>query len=920
MRFRFAGWTSLLIVLSLCACDRQDSASLLASANAHLQKNETRAAVIQLKNALQKDPDSPEATLLLGRSLLALGDPASATIELKKAVALKVADARVLPLLARSLNDEGKFDETIDRLATAKLTDPAAAADLETSLAKAYLAQGKGDLAIAALDDALKLAPDNIDARILQTRMLAARRDIDGAMQAAAKLVQDAPGRPDVWQLMGDLRWSAKSDADGAIEAYRKALAIRPDLLPSRVGVMNILLAKQDLAAFQTELDALKKLAPEHPQTKYYEARLAYLQRDYDTAGSLAQQLLGKAPNDVQVLQLAGAVNLARGSLAQAERSLARALQTAPDNTSVRQLLAQTYLRLNQPTDAIGTLEPLVEQGTPSATALTLAAQAYYRMHDSAKAEALLVRASETDPADTRSRTALALAQLGKGDADAAFGELHQIAAESTDSTANLALIGAMLQRRDTDGALAAVAELERKQPKDAMAPALAGRILAGRKQLPEARAAFERALAIDPNYFPANAGVAALDFVGGHPELARQRFEALLARNPKNVQAIQALADLGDAVGGGVDVGALYASAIKLQPADAAPRLALVSFHLRHKDYKQALAAAQDAVAALPDNARLVDALGRVQLASGDSNQALATFNRLVALQPDSADALMRQAEAYAALKSDDQAIQSLKQALAISPQLLAAQRRLIALQAGHGHVDEALAVAKAVQGQRPKEAAGYLFEADLQASRKNWDATIAALRQGLKNAPGSDVAMKLHAALAAAGKTADADAFAADWTKGHAKDTLFLTYLGDAAIQQKDYARALARYRAVLAIDADNAVALNNVAWVMSTLNQAGALAYAERAAKLQPNRAEFIDTQAAILLHDKQFDKAVALQKRAVDLQPDNNDYRLNLARAYAGAGSKAQARDELERLSKLGNRFAQQNEVEQLLSSL
>jgi putative PEP-CTERM system TPR-repeat lipoprotein len=923
VRLPIAGLALCAVLFSLCACDRQDAGSYVASAKDRLQKNETRAAVIQLKNALQKQPDSAEATLLLGESLLKLGDAGAgaATIELKKAVALKAPEARVLPLLARSLNLEGRADETIERFARTQLADPAAAADLKTSLAAAYLAQGKASEAGSALNDALTLAPNSVDAQILQTRLLLARHDVDGAASAADKLVRAAPNRADAWQLLGDVRGFARGDTDGALEAYRKALALRPELLPPRVGVLSLLLAKKDLAGFETELAALKKLAPEHPQTQYFEARLAYVRRDYKTAGDLAQHLLAKAPEDVHVLKLAGAIDLAAGQLAQAERSLARAVQITPDDPALRQLLAQAYMRLSEPSEALSTLAPLIDKGSPDASALILAAQVHYRMRDSAKAEALLVRAAEADPSDMRSRTALALAQIGKGNAEAAFDELHEISAASTDSTADLAMIGAMLQRRDTDGALAAVAALERKQPSDALAPALRGRILASRKQLPEARASFERALALDPAYFQASVGIAALDYLDGHPDLARKRFEAVLARDPKNFQAVQALADLKEAAGTGAnEVGALYANAVKLAPNDPAPRLALIGFHLKHKDYKHALAAAQDGVAVLPDNPRMIEALGRVQQASGDLNQALATFNRLVALQPGSADPQIRLAEVYTAMKSDEQAAAALRRALAASPDALAAQRRLIALEAQRGRVDAALAVAKTVQTQRPNEAAGYLFEGDLQASRKNWDGALTALRQGLKNAPGSDVAIRLHAALAAAGKQSDADAFASEWTKGHAQDILFLTYLGDAAIQRNDYAAAESRYRSVLQIQPDNAVALNNVAWLLSTLNRPGALAYAERAARLQPDRPEFMDTQAAILMHDKQFDKALTLQKRAVALQPDNDAYRLNLARAYALAGAKPEARAELERLNKLGSRFPQHDEVAQLLATL
>ncbi len=84
------------------------------------------------------------------------------------------------------------------------------------------------------------------------------------------------------------------------------------------------------------------------------------------------------------------------------------------------------------------------------------------------------------------------------------------------------------------------------------------------------------------------------------------------------------------------------------------------------------------------------------------------------------------------------------------------------------------------------------------------------------------------------------------------------------------------------------DNALALNNVAWIMAKRKDPGALAFAQQASRLQPDRPEFMDTQAGILVQDRQFDKAIALQKKAIELRPQNYAYQLNLARGLCDGG--------------------------------
>ena len=93
---------SLMLALALLAggCSRESSADLVASGKALLDKKDGRGAVIQFKNALQKDGNNGQARFYLGKALLDGGEPASALVELRKALELQVPDELVMPELA----------------------------------------------------------------------------------------------------------------------------------------------------------------------------------------------------------------------------------------------------------------------------------------------------------------------------------------------------------------------------------------------------------------------------------------------------------------------------------------------------------------------------------------------------------------------------------------------------------------------------------------------------------------------------------------------------------------------------------------------------------------------------------------------------------------------------------------------------
>src|SRR5512145_2547004 len=91
--------TLLAAFLGGCGGDSPDA--LIASGKDFLAKKDRKAAVIQLKNALQKNPELGEARFLLGKALLESGDVAGAEVELRKALDLKYASDQSIPLLAQ---------------------------------------------------------------------------------------------------------------------------------------------------------------------------------------------------------------------------------------------------------------------------------------------------------------------------------------------------------------------------------------------------------------------------------------------------------------------------------------------------------------------------------------------------------------------------------------------------------------------------------------------------------------------------------------------------------------------------------------------------------------------------------------------------------------------------------------------------
>lgn len=912
---------SLAVALLLAGCADKDPQKMLESARQYLEQNDTPAAIIQLKNALQENPGLAEARFLLGKTLLLSGDVVGAETELLKASEAGYSKDQVTPLLVQSRLAQGKARAVTDDFSKLELASPQANAELKTLVAVAWRQQGNVDAFSASLQGALDLQPDHAPALIEQARFKATQRDFDGALALLDSVLAKSPTNQDGLKLRGDILLYGKGDSGGAMAAYRAAVQASPRNAEAQEGVVRILLSEGKIDEAGVEIEALKKIAPGRPPTLALQTQQAFQAKDFKSAQTFAQQLLKLVPNSPSALELAGVAELQLNALVQAEALLTRAVQAAPQLSMARRALVLTYIRTGQADKALAALPADLATNDRDPALLAVAGQAYMLKGDAEQAQRLFTRAAKLDPKDPGKRTSLAVSQLMLGKTELAMDSLEDIASTDGGVVADMALISAHLGKRDVDKALAAIDALEKKRADDPMPSHLRGRALLVRNDVAGARKAFERALEIDANYFAATAALSVLDVVDSKPAAAQTRLEAEVKRNPKNTQAWLALAELRARDGGtNQQVVELLNKAVDASPTDKAPRLALIEQHLRQNDAKSALTAAQTAVAALPDVPELIDVLGRAQSANAEYNQALSSFNKLAGLMPQSPLPHLRLASVHVANKNPSAAGQSLRKALEIQPNLLPAQVGLAELALKDGKPAAALAISQTVQKQRPKESAGFALEGDVHAASKNWASAAAAYRTGLALAPAPDLVIKLHTALGLGGKAADADRVAADWLKASPKDAAVPLYLGDRAITSGKLPDAARHYERVIELQPKNALALNNLAWIAGKLGRPDAVSLAERANEAVPNQPAFMDTLAMLLSEKGEHAKALDLQKKAIALNPEAPVFKLNMAKIHLAAGEKAAARTLLNELSALGDKFSGQAEVADLKQRL
>jgi putative PEP-CTERM system TPR-repeat lipoprotein len=910
----------VLISLSMQGCAKKtaDAQTLIADARNYQEKGDSNAAIIQLKNALQSNPDNSEARYLLGTIYNKTGDFQSAEKELRKALSLGMSPAKVIPDLGQTLLSLGQFQQVLDE--TEKLSGEKNSAEISTLRGNSFLALGKAKEAKDLFELALKDKPDFSDAFIGLARYSLSTRDIEAASNFAEQAVTRDPKNADAWLFKGDLlRMQGKTDP--ALAAYDQVVKLKQNSFIAYLNKAALEIGAGRFEAADTDIKAARKAAPGSLMVLYTQALLDFNQGKPSAALDSLQQVLSKVPEHMPSRLLAGAVQAALGSAPQAEQHLKYYLEREPGNVYARKLLASVLLKSRQTQRAIDVLAPALKVSQQDPQLLALAGESYMQANDFTKATEYFEKASNIAPQSATLHTALGMSKLGQGQSSRAVAELEKATnLDAKSPQAGILLVMTHLRLKEYDKAMAAASALEKANPDNPLIQNLKGGIYLNKQDRPSARASFEKALVLQPSYFPAVANLAQLDLQEKKPEAAKKRFETVLGKDKKNIQAMTALANLALSQGKTKEATDWLERSVAENPDAPQPTVLLTTHYLRLGDKQKSLTLAKKLQGAHPHDPEVLDLLAQAQLANNDKTAALESYNRLAAMQPESPVVQLRIASIQLANENPTAASDALKKALDIKPDYLDAQLAQVALESRQGNYEKAMAISHQIQRQQKKSPVGYIAEGDLLMAQKKPVLAAKAYEHAFDVSKSGPALLRLHASLSQAGKIPEANTRLVQWLKEHPEDAASRMYLAGVYLATQNNRGAIEQYQIVLKEAPTYVPALNNLATAYQQEKNPLALEYAEKAYQLAPGSAAVMDTLGWILIEQGNITRGLPLLEKAVSLAPEAADIRYHLAAARAKSGDNVQARRELEQLLAGGKQFPSLDQAKLLLKQI
>ena len=893
-----------MAVLLLSACGSRTDADYLRDGQTQLAAGNVPAAVIDFRNALQKNGRNLEARILLARSLVDLGDAIGAQGEIATAAQYGAAPGSLAQVRGEADLLSGDANRALADAAVPKNASPELAAGISSVRARTLIALGRLGEAREAIEGGLSRDPKSLDLLMARSQLALGEKDMAAANSYLGAAAKVAPADYRVAMLKGDIAFAA-GDFAGAEAAYGSVIKAHSWNMQARLRLARAQIARQEIKQAAATLAVLLKAAPKDPNVNYLEAVTKYQARDYAAALSYSQVSLGTAQTFLPAQLVAGASSYALGQWEQASNYLTHYVFEVPNSEQARLLLARVQMRLGHPNDAVSTLKPAlsIPAGATDASdtnshgdvpVLALIGTAAAQSGDYEDAAHYFQAAVAKNPNDATLRQGLGSAELSLGQTESGITDLERAQQQEPKAVAPaLALFFGYIRAKNFAKALETAETLAKNRPQDPLGDDLVGLAREANGESDAARSAWTKALQLKPDDPTALQNLAVLAIKEGNFGSAIENYERLLKANPKNQTAAIALAQVELRQGKSDAAAATLQKAIAGNPSADAAREALGRLDLGENHAQNAIDTVAPILAAHPDNSAALEVTGSAQLALGQSENASSTFQRLVGAAPNSAASHQLLGSAYLAKNDVTSALRELKTAVDLNPKddaakLLEAQ----ALSAG-GQYAEALSLVATLEAAYPKQAKVKELKGLIALAQNRADDAAAAFTDALKLGDNGLDRERLAQAEARGGHVDAAVKTLQPWIAAHPADTTAQLALVGIRLDAQQWEEAVSEARsASMQQPKSEPLAISLVRVLLATHHDAEARAAADQLVRAFPKDAAAHDAAGMTALAENQPSDAVAEFKSALALA-DNNIIRGHLSDALLKSGRPQEA---------------------------
>jgi len=902
----------------------------LEKANVAFKDNKYSEALIHLKNLTQTEPNNLAAHLLMAEVLIASAKGSAAEVELDLAESLGADKNRTLLLFAEAYLLQGKYNEVVEHL-DLPVQDDILSAKVNVLRGHAQLGLRRLKLSIASYQKALTFNNSNVDAQLGLAQVALNYYRFDEAQVYVDDVLKGYFPPVKAWILKASIHQSL-AELQPALKAINKALLENPRHVQALIIRASLLIELRDYTNAKRDVDTVFELVPNEPKAQFLMALIDSKENNNlnrKQQFSLLSETLSRLDNDTltnnpNYYYLASVVAFQQGSYSAAEQYIKNYLEIDSLNIKAMMFSATIHMALKNysPAHSILIKANLLEDNNPKVLSLLGLVSTELKQHEQAKF--YFQRVVELLP-----DSAIAAQKLAKNSID--MGQYQQ-------AISTLLAINSSSQYQSTISFLLVQAYVKSGQTQKALTLA-------------------EKLVKTNPNNKEFIHHLGFIYQIAADHVRAKQSFEQAIIIDAMHTKSIISLAETMQAMGDIKESFKLLEQALIIQENNSELLNALGKSYARTRQYEQSVTWFKKAYKVDNNNKELLKQLSMSYMAAGKVVEAIESIESYLTNHEKTADLYILLAQYYQQQNNVDKALQNYNSAIRNEGNkgevyFLIAQLH----QRQNNHSDAIEMYQKSAawsdnkqaplitlsqllnQQKRPLEAIkivkqfveeenqtiklrmvlahAYYLSGKYNNAENNYKQLLALVP--IKANYRENIVVGLSLVYQAKKQTHKATKLLAKALVGKPKSFLINSSLAEIYMNKSQWKRAYDIYLNLLDVYPQQAILLNNTAFVASKLSlYDDAKRYGLASLNITDKQPDSLDTLGWIYYLTQEFDKALPLFRQALALDFSKIEIKYHLALTLKALDREKEAFNTLEEVVNSKRNFSDKKEAKKLL---
>jgi tetratricopeptide (TPR) repeat protein len=618
--------------------------------------------------------------------------------------------------------------------------------------------------------------------------------------------------------------------------------------------------AKKELGTAISDYRQALTVKPGDPIITLALGRTLVVDGEVDEAQTLFRRMIDKDKKNLNGYYELYRVDLAQKKTPEAEAILKDAIRNNPKDTQLRLTLARFYYASSKRPELVALLNEMKGDLKQFPNAYFQSGDFYLRVNSLDEAIKQYEEGIQKDPSRRNAYLKHEIeAYVRSGKTTLAYEKNELILKNDPKDPESRGLRATfMLDRGDINTAMSELQSVVNAKPNNWVSRFNLGRAHFARGEYEQARQEFDAAIQLRPDYLPARLAQIQVSLIRGDSDAALHQADETIRIAPTSVEA-------------------------KVMKAAALQRL---------KRYDEARELLTAIIEKMPKQVDSLLELGVLDLNQKKIKDAEDLFRRAYEANPNNLRGLLGESRAWLLDGQPDKSVQLIEAEAQKKPANLDLQREVGNAEVSAGQYDKAIATYQGLLAR--------ISEPRLQSDIWN--------RIGVSYLQKGDIQQSINSLEKA--------------RQGQPSNTSITTNLGQLYEQENKNDVARKYYEMSIKVDPNNALALNNLAYMMSQTNGDldQALTYATRAKQRLPEHAEINDTLGVIYIKKNLTDNAIDTFRTLVVKAPRNPTYHYHYALALLQKGDRENARKECQSALADKPRKQEEDQIRQLMAKV